>query len=262
VPKGLTVSNRITENSRDYDPRTLEAGAAMHKYAAWLLEDFVPHLRGRVIEVGAGIGTIAERYVDDVKEAILIEPARSLCETLKQRVAAGRPHVHAVCRLLHEAIGMDVGGARVDPGTFDAAIMVNVLEHIEDDEGVLRQLYALLKPGGALLVFVPAVPFLYGALDERVGHVRRYTKPSLENVFGRAGFAVEKMRYFDFVGMAPWFITGRILRRGTIGAGDAAALYDRWFVPFCAWVDDLIKPRIGKNLVAIGSKPLDRDDAR
>jgi hypothetical protein len=78
----------------------------------------------------------------------------------------------------------------------------------------------------------------------------------LTGVFGRAGFPVDKMRYFDFLGMAPWFITGRILKkRGTGGDGAAAVLYDRVVVPLCAWLDDVIRPRVGKNLVAIGSKP-------
>jgi SAM-dependent methyltransferase len=252
-PRQETVDNRLTETNREYEQRTLEVGAALPRYTSWLLEDFRPHLKGRVIEVGAGIGNISERWIGDVDEAVLVEPARNLWETLKGRVAEGKSHVHAVCGMLHEVMGKTVDGARIEPGTFDAALMVNVLEHIPDDEAVLADLYRLLKPGGALLIFVPAMPFLYGALDERVGHVRRYTKHTLSRVFEAAGFRIERMRYFDLLGMLPWFVTGRLLRRPTIGEG-SAGFYDKVVVPICAFVDDVTRPRVGKNLIAIGRK--------
>jgi SAM-dependent methyltransferase len=132
--------------------------------------------------------------------------------------------------------------------------MVNVLEHIDDDVDVLTDLHRLLKPGGALLIFVPAIPFLYGALDERLGHVRRYTRTSLSAAFVRAGFTVETMRYFDLLGMFPWLVTGRVLRRPSIGEG-SASFYDKLVVPVCVWVDDLTRPRVGKNLIGIGRRP-------
>ena len=247
-----SVDNRLHDANREYEQRTLEVGAALPRYTTWLLEEFVPYLRGRVIEVGAGIGTISERYTDDVEEAVLVEPAVNLHATLQERLA--RPNVRTVCGMLDEVFGKTVNGARIEPGSFDCAIMVNVLEHIPEDRQVLSKLYELLKPGGALLIFVPAMPFLYGALDERVGHVRRYTDQTLREGFEAAGFSVRKMRYFDLLGMIPWFVTGKVLRRPTIGEG-SATFYDRFVVPVCAWVDDVTRPRMGKNLIGIGLKP-------
>jgi len=246
------VDNRLSETNREYELRTLEVGAALPRYTTWLLEDFVPYLRGRVIEVGAGIGNVSEHYVDHVDEAVLLEPATNLHEVLAQRLV--RPNVRTVCGMLHEVVGKTVDGVRFDRASFDCAIMVNVLEHIPNDAEVLRHLFELLKPSGSVLIFVPAMPFLFGALDERVGHCRRYTAETLREAFAQAGFEVRRMRYFDLLGMIPWYVTGKVLRRPTIGEG-SATFYDRFVVPVCEWVDAVTRPRVGKNLIGIALKP-------
>jgi SAM-dependent methyltransferase len=243
-------------NPLEYDLRTLEVGEDLPRYTEWLLEDFRAHLRGRVIEVGAGIGTIARRYVDKVDEAVLVEPAPNLHERLA-RDLAGKSNAHPLNGTLQDVFGKTVdsksGSVSVAEGTFDVAIMVNVLEHIPEDEEVLRLLFRLLKPGGSLLIFVPAIPFLYGALDARVGHVRRYTRRTLSRVIEGAGFAITKLRYFDLLGMVPWFVTGRLLRQETVGSG-SAKFYDQYIVPLCALVDNVTKPEMGKNLICVAHK--------
>jgi SAM-dependent methyltransferase len=243
-------------NPREYELRTLEVGEDLPRYTEWLLEDFRPYLRGRVIEVGAGIGTIARRYINQVDESVLVEPATVLCERL-QRDLAGKKNVHPLHGTLQDVFGKTVaspsGDVDVSEGTFDVAIMVNVLEHIPEDEEVLRLLFRLLKPGGTLLIFVPAIPFLYGALDARVGHVRRYTRRTLSRVVEGAGFAMKKLRYFDLLGMVPWFVTGRLLRQETVGSG-SAKFYDQYIVPLCALIDNVTKPEMGKNLICVAEK--------
>ncbi len=237
----------------DYELRSLELSAALPRYTDWVLADFRPYLRGRVIEVGAGIGTIARRYVEDVDEAVLVEPAANLCAHLTHNLREAA-NAHVLEGTLHDVFGKTIRGVTVAEGAFDTAILVNVLEHIEKDEDVLRLLHRLLKPGGVLLLFVPAMPFLYGAPDARMGHVRRYTRASLTRVIERAGFAVRSIRYFDLLGMIPWFVTGRLLGRSTMSPG-SALFYDRYVVPFCKAFDAAARPRIGKNLVSIARKP-------
>ena len=80
-------------NPREYDLRTLEVGEDLPRYTEWLLEDFRPFLRGRVIEIGAGIGAIARRYVDTVDDALLVEPAPQLFDRLKESLH-GRRRAH------------------------------------------------------------------------------------------------------------------------------------------------------------------------
>jgi SAM-dependent methyltransferase len=235
-----------------YDVSSLELGEDLPRYTDWLLERFLPHLRGRVIEVGAGMGTVARRYVDRVEAAALVEPSPVLHARLSGALGSRRG-VHVLHGTLEAVYQRTFGAMTIADGSFDVALMVNVLEHIVDDAAVLRLLFKLLKPGGALLVFVPALPALYGRLDARCGHVRRYTRGSLAGVVERAGFRLEALRYFDLLGIVPWFVTGRLLAPSLLGAG-SAKLYDRWLVTPSAALERVVTPPLGKNLICIARK--------
>lgn len=232
-----------------YEGRDLEALSGVHRYQRWIVDAFRSRLRGRVLEVGAGIGNLTEHYVDTVREAVLLEPSGHLAERLHARFA-NRSHVRTMASVV------DDPAAELRLASFDACILVNVLEHIEDDGAMLRRLGALLKPGGSLLLFVPALPVLYGTLDALHGHHRRYTKGSLRLAVESAQFGVRELRYFDLLGIAPWFFAGRILRRRGFDPV-TAGLYDRFVVPIGSTLEALYEPPIGKNLVCI-AEPLGR----
>lgn len=229
-----------------YEGQDLEALADMPRYADWIVGEFAHHLRGRVIEVGAGIGNVSSRYVADAEAAVLVEPAKNLFPRLKARFD-DLPHVQSVNALLAD-VPAQVGEAR-----FDAAIMVNVLEHIEDDEACLRQLHDMLGDRGKLLLFVPAMPWLFGSLDELVHHYRRYTFESLANLLQRSGFYPVHLRYFDVIGVLPWFIAGRLLRQKRFDPA-GARLYDRFGVPLTAFAERHMVPPLGKSLTCIACK--------
>jgi SAM-dependent methyltransferase len=77
--------------------------------------------------------------------------------------------------------------------SLDLVVAFDVLEHIEDDDAAAAEAYRVLRPGATLLVAVPADPRLWSAHDEAVGHVRRYTRPTLHSLLARAGFTIESM---------------------------------------------------------------------
>ena len=87
--------------------------------------------------------------------------------------------------------------------------MVNVLEHIADDAGPLRGLSRLLVPGGNIVVYVPALNGLYGALDEKIGHYRRYSVWRLREVFREAGLDPVELRWVNFLAIPAWAAFGR-----------------------------------------------------
>jgi hypothetical protein len=115
---------------------------------------------------------------------------------------------------------------------------------------MLRSTRGILRDKGKLLLFVPALPWLYGSLDRKVGHQRRYTLRSLREVVEGAGFSVEFIRYFDMVGVLPWFIAGRVSRMATF-SDRAARLYDRLVVPTARAMERRLRPPIGKNLLCV-----------
>ncbi len=231
-----------------YEGRDLDVLVDVPNYYQWILETFKPHLRGRVIEVGAGTGNFASQYASLVDQLVLVEPAQNLFPRLQARFANHR-HVEVRCGYL-ESVSKPAQ-------LYDAVVLVNVLEHVEDDRKMLTTIHELIRPGGALLLFVPALPWLYGTLDRRMQHVRRYSRSALSRAVLEANFKLQSIRYFDLAGVAPWLILGRVLRRDVLSE-KGTQLYDRWMVPATRFLERWVAPPLGKNLICVAISPADR----
>jgi SAM-dependent methyltransferase len=244
----------VTVQDPAYDPRTLEASEGLVRYNEWVLEKVSSGISGRVLEIGAGTGTLSSVIEPLSSEMVLVEPAPNLCALLEERFA-GRDKVKVWQGSVEVFVERE--SSRVTH-TFDTVVSFNVLEHIPDDIATLRTAREALRPGGRLVLFVPSLPVLYGTLDARVDHLRRYTKKSLGHAISAAGFDLERLEYFDFLGMIPWFIVGRVLRSRTWGqepSGRGLERYDRTVIPLCRAVDRVLGPPVGKNLIAVARCP-------
>ena len=213
------------------------------RYNAWLLERMLPHLGPRVLDVGAGIGTFTEPIAAQVDSVLAAEPDTAFAERLRARVAH-LDNVRVVPALVQDLPPEDTG--------FDAAVCMNVLEHIPDDVAALRSFRERLAPGGRLLILVPAHPFLYGATDEAVDHQRRYASGELRSRLASADFEILELRHVNPVGTLGWLVSSRILRRRLIPSGPLA-LYDR-LVPALRLLDALRLP-VGLSLWAVARRP-------
>jgi hypothetical protein len=116
----------------------------------------------------------------------------------------------------------------------------------------LRSLRGALKPGGTLIVLVPQKPSLYGALDRKMGHKRRFTRSDLRAVFAAEGFSVEKTHDFNKAGAPPWWFYSRVLGRSRISKL-TLKIFDKtvWL-----WrrVDGLL-PWTGLSAIVVAKKP-------
>ena len=106
-------------------------------------------------------------------------------------------------------------------GSFDAVCAFDVLEHLDDDAGALREMARVAAPGGALVITVPAMPSLWGPHDVVNRHRRRYTRRSLRDAFARAGLPGARIHYFNTLLFPPiaavrW--SGRLLGRREAGS--------------------------------------------
>src|SRR5262245_35706474 len=222
--------------------------AAAVNYYRWLLTRFRPHLGRVVLEHGAGVGTFSTHLLEaGVAHLAAVEPARNLIGELEARLRPWGSRASIWPCTLEEFAARPHGLA------LDTIVTVNVLEHIEDDRGTLATMARLLPPRGRLVVFVPALTWLYGTLDVSVDHVRRYRREELVAKVRAAGFGVLDVRFMNVLGVATWFLASRVLRRRTLTVA-SVRIYDRWVIPVLRQLERLGRPPIGQNLLLVAER--------
>ena len=220
----------------------LEAMQEAHRYNKHLLDLVRNVLRpgDEIVDFGAGIGTFANVLAREGHSVCCVERDPDQASLIRN---SGLP-VHTSARDL-PAAGADV------------IYTFNVLEHIENDAAVLAELFLALKPGGLLVVYVPAFPILFSSMDRKVGHFRRYKRTDLRSKLEIAGFEVCRIRYVDSAGfLATLFFRAFGSDSGDIGPR-AVAFYDRWVFPVSMAADNMLSGVLGKNVAAVARKPLD-----
>jgi SAM-dependent methyltransferase len=223
----------------------LVATAHARAYNRWIMDFLREHLGHVIVEVGAGTGSYTHQLLTTSPQRIIsIEPSSYLFPELQRSLGK-----HERVELHHGTLG-DV--AERLAGQADSVVYVNVLEHIDDDAAEIRDAAKVLRPGGALCVFVPALPWLSSRFDHEVGHHRRYTRKQIVEIITASGLRVTEARYFDMLGIAVWFIAMRILRM-RMGVG-RVRFYDSVLVPFGRILDRVAGPPLGKSLVVIARR--------
>ena len=217
------------------------------RYRRWLAALARPYLGEHPIEVGSGTGDYALEWVPHVDRFTATEAEESRRRTLGDRFA-GHP-VITTRRLL---LGDETDTASGYAG-HSAAIAFNVLEHIPDHVGALRHMGRLVRPGGAVVLIVPAFPSAMSRFDLAIGHQRRYTRASLDAALGEAGLDVERLRYVNPVGLLAWYVMVKGLDR-TPRDGMALRLYDRMVVPLARALDRVPSP-FGQSVFAVARRP-------
>lgn len=138
---------------------------------------------GRVLDVGAGQGLFANHHVGNGRLFVLDDWMACLS---RNRERGGRPMQGSATQL------------PVKDAQFDCVLAFDVLEHLPDDHLALLEWGRVLKPGGTVVLNVPALNALWSEHDVLMGHYRRYAKHTLRAVFEESGFKVERMAYSNF----------------------------------------------------------------
>jgi SAM-dependent methyltransferase len=216
---------------------------AASNYADWIVEMASPYLGPEILEVGAGHGTLTQR---------LAVHGKVTATDLSPRCVAALRHQYRHwdgVEVLHGDVDA-FAGTRI----FDSAVLVNVLEHIPDDHAALRSLWDTLRPGGTVVLFVPAFEALYGNFDSLVGHYRRYRRSRLASLVAAVGFDVVEARYVNSVGALAWWLMVRQLGRFPKSA-TSIRLYDRTVTPVVRRVEALRPPPFGQSVFCVGRRP-------
>lgn len=209
-------------------------------YTAFLLDLVRRHVpaRATVVDFGAGNGTFAAPLHREGLDITCIEPDADLGRLLRE-----------------SGLAVATGIEHFAPASFDFVYSLNVLEHIQDDTAALRALHTRLKPGGRLLIYVPAFQLLFSSMDRKVGHFRRYRKAELVGQLRAIGYAIEASRYVDCVGFAATLVFRAFGNRSGELNRSQIRWYDRFVLPVSLALDRLFAPFFGKNLLVVARRP-------
>jgi len=218
-----------------------EALKQAENYRKRLLLEFGPHLKGDVIEVGAGIGQITTQVaaLPSVKSVLAIEPDPDFCAMFKE----GVPDI-PVIRGTVSALNQD--------SDWDGIVCINVLEHIEDDAAELGRYAKLLsKRKGRLCLFVPARPEIYAPIDKDFGHFRRYVKADMAKKLADAGFTSVRLQYFNVIGYFAWWLNFCVFKKRHFEVG-SVRMFDRLIFPVTSTIESwLPAPPFGQSLLVV-----------
>ena len=210
-------------------------------YRDWIVDLAAPNLGDRLLEVGAGHGTFTERFAD-LGSVVAVEPDEYAAARLSERFDTD-----------DRVITVSGVASDVDTDGFDGAVMINVLEHIDDEAAILADLHRRLAPDGHLVLWVPAFMILFSDFDRRLGHHRRYRRRALETLIEANGFELVTSRYVNLPGWFSWLL---MVRLAGIEPTNAATIriFDRWIVPVVRWIEDRIRMPFGQSIFLVARR--------
>lgn len=214
---------------------------AMPRYNSFIANAITRHLKPETkpVDFGAGIGTLSDLFVD------------------KTGIKPTCVEVDPTCRQVLLSKGYRTFDTISEAGEFDFVFSSNVLEHIENDQEVLKAIFNRLERNGRIVLYLPAFQLLFSELDRSVGHYRRYDKKTLVNKLKSAGFEIEEVSYADCIG---FFISlffrffGYSAEKG-LASSNRLETYDKYVFPVSSVLDSLgIRFVFGKNIFVRAKK--------
>lgn len=234
----------------DHIEDTLGVLASARRYNAWMHDRIKRYLGRRVLEIGSGIGNFTGMLAGTGSASVVAtDMSSSYLGRLRDRFEDAESVATEVWNLQQPA--NDV----IRKAEADTAVCLNVLEHIEDDVAALEHVRSALAPAGRLILLVPARPWLYCSLDRNLGHFRRYRKSELERKVRQAGFQIEKTFSMNAVGMAGWYVSGRLMKRETLSS-QHVKLFDA-LAPVLRPLDPVLTKLFGGlSLICVARRPV------
>lgn len=230
--------------------RDLQQMARANNYRRWQFQMIAPYLHGKVLEIGGGIGNFTPALAQAVESVVSLEP-NAYCHQQLVEKTKSLPNV-TVYQMTAEVLDQ-----RMPPDyRADTAVCMNVLEHIRDDEAALRIFSRRLKTGGTLALLIPAAPWLFGEIDRKLGHYRRYSKAGVRALLKKTGLTAVKLRYFNFIGVWAWWWNARIAKSKTQNDSQIH-IFDNYIVPWQSRLEAVLPPPIGQSLLVVARKDTD-----
>tara|TARA_A100001011_G_scaffold265738_1_gene274596 strand:+ start:974 stop:1651 length:678 start_codon:yes stop_codon:yes gene_type:complete len=223
--------------NEDLDIAALESLTFAKNYNSHILKLLLSSLdrKDNILDFGAGYGLFTEKLKKKGYKISALEKNEKAIEKLKEKNLINYKTIDQIKEKI------------------DCVISLNVLEHIENDQEIVKDIYNLLKKDGKLLLYVPSSNLVWSNLDVLVNHVRRYDKKGLKNLLSRAGFEVEQIYYVDFIGWSV-LLFSKLIRMELEFDKRKIKFYDQYIFIIFKFFDKLFKNIIGKNLFVVAKK--------
>jgi SAM-dependent methyltransferase len=221
--------------------------AEAQNYRRWLVDSFRPYLRGRILEVGFGHGQYSS----------LLAPSGDYVGIDIDEASVERARLAFPGRRFEHCDIADGGRLRsLVPEGVDTVVSIAVFELVEDDASAVGHLIDVLRPGGHLLVSVPALAMLYNDIDRLAGIRRRYTTAQLRALLETQPLEIVELRYFNPIGGLGWWINS-LKRHGSLeseGMNAQIRLFDRYVLPISRLVDPLFRSFFGQTVLCVARR--------
>jgi len=227
--------------------QTLEVIAKADKFNQWMFETIRPYCHGHVLEIGSGIGNISRFFLQAGYSVTLSDTDEYYVDHLKKNFTGSDIiSIDLVHQNFHEKY-VQLFQA------FDTVVYLNVLEHIKDDDQAIENCRHLIKPGGSMVVLVPAYDFLFSKMDKELQHYRRYTSKKLAAMASKKNFFVKKLFYFNAMGILAWMY-GKFFGLQSIPSKKMRLFND--MVPLAKFIDRILFRKAGLSVIMVAQKDL------
>lgn len=228
---------------------SLEVMSKADKFNKWMAETIAPYVSGATLEIGSGLGNISRYFINDNYQITLSDIDPYYLDILKNQfqntsnvkdiipIDLQLPHFTECYKELENK--------------FDTVFYLNVLEHLEFEDLAIQNSQFLLKPGGSLIVLVPAYSFLFSEMDKELDHYRRYSKKRINDVFQRNNMVVMKSFYFNFLGISAW-IYGKMKKLKTVPKSEMSTF--NALIPLAKFLDKVLLHSMGLSVISIAKK--------
>ena len=232
----------------EYVGQELELFAEARNWKSYWSSIVRPYLRGRVLEVGAGLGATTTALCTGDTNWTCMEPDPRLAQQIGEKIARG--DLPRTCRV-HQGVMTDLPPDE----RFDTILYIDVLEHIANDGDEVIEATKRLSATGHLVVLAPAHNWLFSPFDREIGHHRRYSRATLERLAGRS-LSLVQSRYVDSLGLL-LSLGNRCLLRRELPTVQNITFWDRRVVPWSRVLDSWLGFSVGKTVVCVWQQTAD-----
>ncbi|HPG10492.1 MAG TPA: class I SAM-dependent methyltransferase [Chitinophagaceae bacterium] len=229
---------------------TLESFSKTKRFNKWQYGTISTFFYGNILEIGSGIGNISSLLLANNSTVTLSDLRKSYCDILHEKFKTAKSFNNIIQIDLSEPDFENKYSQIL--GSFDTIVALNVIEHIKNDGEAIENCKRLLRTGGQIIIQVPAFQLLYNSLDKGLGHYKRYTRKTLNALVSKYELKVQESRYFNFIGIPGWWLSGSLLKKKIIPRKQAI-LFDR-LVPIFRIADTIVINRMGLSVITVAKK--------